>query len=51
MTVYAAPGPADAARDPGPVHDHAWRLVQVDYADGRSVREYACGDCGAVWFS
>lgn len=28
-------------------HEHAWHLVQVDFAE--HVREYAC-ECGAVWF-
>ena len=33
------------------LHDHDWRLVQVHFADGASVREYTCGDCAAVWFA
>ena len=31
--------------------DHDWRLVQVHFSDGASVREYTCADCAAVWFA
>ena len=49
MTMFAVPGPIEAP--PSPPHEHAWRLVQVDYTDGCCVREYACGSCAAVWFA
>jgi hypothetical protein len=33
------------------VHDHDWRLVQVDWSDGAMVKEFACAACPAVWFA
>ena len=48
MTVIAAPDTTDVV--PATAHDHDWRLVQVDYTDGTSVREFACAECNGVWF-
>ena len=57
MTTFAVPSEAEASPAPTrrlevvPEHDHDWRLVQVDYSDGRCVREFACHDCTAAWFA
>ena len=57
MTTFAVPSEAEASPAPTrrlevvPEHDHDWRLVQVDYSDGRCVREFACHECTAVWFA
>lgn len=33
------------------VHDHDWRLVQVEYDDGACIKEYSCAGCEGVWFA
>jgi len=33
-----------------PLHDHAWRLLSVEYDDGLEVRRYECLDCDDVLF-
>lgn len=61
MSVLAVPvpddpsAPATAPRSSprpalGLVHEHDWRLVQVDYTDGACIREFGCS-CRAVWFA
>lgn len=35
----------------GVAHDHAWRLVQVDFDSGGGVSEYSCDVCAATWFA
>jgi hypothetical protein len=56
LDAATAPTEARTPRQPAPpalevVHDHDWRLVQVDWSDGACVREYVCAHCPAVWFS
>ena len=34
-----------------PEHEHTWRLLTVEYAEGLEVRCYACEACDAVRFS
>ena len=33
-----------------PPHDHAWRLLSVEYDEGLEVRCYECSDCRDVQF-
>jgi hypothetical protein len=56
LDVATAPSDVRAPRPParpalGVVHDHDWRLVQVDWSDGAMVKEFACAACPAVWFA
>jgi hypothetical protein len=33
-----------------PPHEHAWRLLTVEYDEGLEVRCYECSDCRDVQF-
>jgi hypothetical protein len=32
------------------MHEHAWRLMYLDFEHG-GVREYRCDGCPSVWFA
>ena len=60
MTVLATAGtasttPATPPRQARPVlevvHEHDWRLVQVDWSDGACIKEFSCAGCSGVWFA
>ena len=34
-----------------PPHEHAWRLLAVEYDDGLEVRRYECTGCADVHYS
>lgn len=56
VDVATAPIQVQVSRQPSRsalevVHDHDWRLVQVDWSDGACVKEYVCARCPAVWFA